>query len=219
MSLSRAFVVVGLSTFAAACAAYETIPNPVASFRVINATSSALTVLIDGQTQLQGGVSRANVSSEYPLTSGSHTVQLQSAAGTSATLTVDASVGGTITAAAMPTTGSNIAASVVVDTGTIVPAGKTKLRVIHLASNAPALEIWRTQPDFHTPVHIMTPFLYQGQSPYLQSDPGDWEVWVTAPNSTAKIATTGPITIGVGDRRTVVLLDSAGVVRFRVLNE
>jgi hypothetical protein len=222
MSLSRAFVVLGVSAFIAACGTIDVIPNPVATLRVINATNSALTVLIDGQTSFQGGVTRASVSPEYPLVIGSHTVQLQTAAGTSTMLTVDASDGivpNNITVAATPTTGSNIAASVVVDTGTIVPAGKSKLRVLHLAAGAPALEIWRTQPDFHTGVHIMTPFPYQGQSPYLQSDPGDWEVWVTAPNSTAKIATTGAITVPNGERRTVVLLDSAGVVRFRVLNE
>jgi hypothetical protein len=115
--------------------------------------------------------------------------------------------------------GSGLVASVLVDSGSIVPAGKSKLRVSHLAGGAPAIEFWRTQPDFQTPVHIMTPFAYQATSPYLQSDPGTWEVFVTAPGGGAKLATTGAISVPAGERRTVVLLDSLGVMRFRVIAE
>jgi len=90
---------------------------------------------------------------------------------------------------------------------------------VHLAPDANGIEIWRSQPDFQTPVHIMTPFPYQATSPYLQSTPGNWEVFVTATGSSAKLATTGPVQVPSGQRRTVVLLDSAGVLRFRVIAE
>ena len=63
----------------------------------------------------------------------------------------------------------------------------------------------------------MTPFDYQATSPYLQSDPGAWEVFVTRPGDTTKLTTTGSITIPAGEKRTVVLLDSAGTMRFRVI--
>jgi hypothetical protein len=102
--------------------------------------------------------------------------------------------------------------------GAILPAGKSKLRVVHLAANAGAVEIWRTQPDFATPTHILTPFPYQGASPYLQSDPGNWEVFVTPAGATTHIATTDAVAVPAGERRTVVLLDSAGVLKFRVLS-
>jgi hypothetical protein len=65
----------------------------------------------------------------------------------------------------------------------------------------------------------VTPFQYGLVSPYFQSDAGTWEVWVTAAGAAAKLATTGPFTIPAGQRRTVALVDSAGTLRLRVIEE
>jgi hypothetical protein len=65
----------------------------------------------------------------------------------------------------------------------------------------------------------MIPFNYGDESPYLQSDPGDWEVSITASGSSAPLLTTGAINVPAGQRRTVVLLDSAGIKRFKILDE
>jgi hypothetical protein len=108
------------------------------------------------------------------------------------------------------------ALGVIADTGAIVPANKSKLRVTNLAASLGTRQIMRTQPDFPSPVSIMTPFAYQATSPYLQSDPGVWEVFVTPAGGGANVATTGAIDIPAGQRRTVVLLDSAGVLTFKV---
>jgi hypothetical protein len=185
-----------------------------AAVRVINATNSLVDVLIDGQTVVHG-LMVAHVSDRLNVSSGSHVVRLV-AAGSSAQVQVDASTAATRTAVVTPA-GSSLTASVLADTGALVPIGKSKLRVAHLSPNAGAIEIWRTQPDFQTPVHIMTPFDYLATSPYLQSDPGGWEVFVTRPGSTAKLATTGAVQIPSGEKRTAVLLDSAGVMLFRVI--
>ena len=186
-----------------------------ASVRVINATNSLVDVLIDGQTVVRG-LMIAHVSDRLNVSSGSHVVRLVGSTGSSAQVQVDASTTVTRTAVVTPS-GSSLSASVLADTGAIVPAGKSKLRVAHLSPNAGSIEIWRTQPDFQTPVHIMTPFNYLATSPYLQSDPGAWEVFVTRPGSNAKLATTGSVQIPSGEKRTAVLLDSAGVVLFRVI--
>ena len=95
--------------------------------------------------------------------------------------------------------GSNAAlASVVLDdTNSVVPAGKTKVRVLHLAPNAGTLQVYRTQPDYQTPISWQFPFDYQAEptslsAPFYQSDVGTWEVrvwqtpadasgWATAP--------------------------------------
>ena len=37
--------------------------------------------------------------------------------------------------------------------------------------------------------------------------------------TSSKLATSGPVAVAGGQRRTVVLLDSAGVLRFRVIQE
>ncbi len=191
-------------------------PNPAnAGVRVINATNSLVDVVIDGQTVVHG-LMIAHVSDRLNVSAGGHVVRLVASAGSSAQVQVDASTATTRTAVVTPS-GSSLSATVLADTGALVPLGKSKLRVAHLSPNAGSIEIWRTQPDFQTPVHIMTPFDYLATSPYLQSDPGSWEVFVTRPGSTAKLATTGSLQIPSGEKRTAVLLDSAGVVLFRVI--
>jgi hypothetical protein len=186
-----------------------------AGVRVINATNSLVDVLIDGQTVVRG-LMIAHVSDRLVVSSGSHVVRLVASAGSSAQVQFDASSAATRTAVVAPS-GSSLAATVLADTGALVPVGKSKLRVAHLSANAGSIEIWRTQPDFQTPVHILTPFDYLATSQYLQSDPGSWEVFVTRPGSTTKLTTTGPVQIPSGEKRTAVLLDSAGVMLFRVI--
>jgi hypothetical protein len=186
--------------------------------RVINASQAPLTVLVDGRVVAQG-LTVASVSSMFDIAPGTHQVRLQTATGASATLSVDAVAGRTVTTFGTPAANAGLAAAVLEDTGSVVPAGKSKLRVTHLAANAPPVDIWRTQPDFQTPIRVMFPFAYRATSSYIQSDPGAWEVFVTPEGGTTRLATTGPITVPGGERRTVVLLDSAGVLRLRVIQE
>jgi hypothetical protein len=177
-----------------------------------------LDILIDGVvTTAALGV--ANVSSNTGVRAGSHVVGVRSPNGTVTNISVDAAANATVTTVVVPDTAARLAVSVLLDTGNVVPAGKSKLRVAHLANGGRAIEFWRTQPDFQTPVHIMTPFVYGATSPYLQSDSGNWEVFVTAPGGGVKLATTGAVNVASGERRTVVLLDSAGILRFRVIVE
>ncbi len=107
---------------------------------------------------------------------------------------------------------------VLTDSGSVVPAGKSKLRAVHFAANAPALDIWRTQPDFQEFITIMFPFRYRAVSPYLQSDPGDWTVFVTterrdsagAPILGDSLLRLAPISVPDGESRTVMILDQPG---------
>jgi len=107
--------------------------------------------------------------------------------------------------------------SVLSDTGAVVPAGKTKLRVAHYAAGAPPVSIWRTQPDYQTPIRVMFPFRYADESPYLQSDPGDWRVMASSevpetgnPPMPDTLANSGAIGIPAGQSRTVVLITGPG---------
>lgn len=205
----------------AACGTVDPAPPATADavVRVVNATQSPLDVVVDGVVALRG-LPVASVSGELPVAAGARRVQLRTAAGASAELSVDAVGGQARTAVAVGTSGA-LAAQVLADTGALVPAGKSKLRVAHLAPSASGVEIFRTQPDFQTPIRISTPFPYNTTSPYLQSDPGAWEVFLAPAGSSGapKLVTTGPVTVPAGERRTVVLLDSAGALRFRVIRE
>ena len=189
-----------------------------AGVRVVNATQSPMDVLLDGRVAVSG-LGIAGLSPSLVVAPGTREVQLRSATGATTTLAVSAIAGRTITTVVYPDTAARIAAQVLQDTGAVVPAGKSKLRVTHLAANAGAIDVWRTQPDWQTPTRVMFPFRYMATSSYLQSDPGTWEVWITPEGGTAKLATTGAIDVPSGQRRTVVVLDSAGVTKLRVIEE
>jgi hypothetical protein len=197
------------------------VPAPDSGLRVVNATQTPVDVLVDGAVRVSG-LPLASVSSAFGVPAGTRRVQLRAAGGATTELAVDAPVGSAVTAVALRSGTGALAAQVLADTGALVPAGKSKLRVAHLAASGAAnVELFRTQPDFRTPVRIMTPFRYGETSPYLQGDPGVWEVFVAPAGSSGapKGATTGPVTVPADERRTVVLLDSAGVLRFRVIPE
>jgi hypothetical protein len=94
----------------------------------------------------------------------------------------------------------------------------TKLSVINLAASAPALDVWRTQPDYSTPIRIMFPFPYGAQSEFVQSTPGTWEVIVTTasppapgePDPRTSALATYSLTINANVAQTLVILDKPG---------
>ena len=104
------------------------------------------------------------------------------------------------------------------DTGAVVPADKSKLRVVHAAAVTPNIDIWRTQPSFQTYSAIMFPFPYQAESGYIQSDPGDWRILVSTetrdgngiPVLADTLLETAPITIPAGESRTVIVMNQPG---------
>jgi hypothetical protein len=192
-----------------------------AKLSVINGAPGAVRVVVDGVTRIPS-LAAASVSTALDVGVGAHAVELQAIAsgtlsGTSST-SVMASAGGTAFVTARAATSGAVVAGVVTDSGSVPAPGMSKLRVIHLAASAPALDVWRTQPDFTTPIRTMFPFPYSAQSSFIQSTPGAWEVIVTnasaptagEPDPRTNALATLSLTINAGVAQTVVILDKAG---------
>ena len=185
--------------------------------RVVNgATSagSAVKVYVDGQA-VGGNVTLGTASSVLDVSTGLHAVQIRSATGgLGFARNIQFAAGKPVTAVAVDSEGG-VMAAILDDTNAVVPAGATKLRVAHMAENA-QVDIWRTQPDYQTPIRVMFPFVYRNVSPYLQSTPGEWRVMVSSPVRLANdpmpdtLANSGLITVPAGASRTVLLLDKPG---------
>lgn len=192
-------------------------PEVGAVIRFVNATSAPLDVLFDGQLVLPA-LPATRFSARYVMDPGQRTIGFRNAAGATVTVPVTAAAFQTFTAIALPGQGASpLVAEVREDTNAVAVAERSKLRVMHLAPNAPPVDVWRTQPDAATPTRIMTPFGYGATSPYLLSDPGEWNVWVTPADGAVDdtLAQTGPIALGSLEVATVFLLDSAGVLVLR----
>jgi Domain of unknown function (DUF4397) len=107
--------------------------------------------------------------------------------------------------------------SLLADTGAAPVPGKSKLRVVHSAALAPPIDIWRSQPDYDTLIRVMFPFGYREESPYLQSDPGNWTVAVSHANVVDTLYRTAPIMVGAGKLVTVIVLDSSAAGGFTTM--
>jgi hypothetical protein len=223
---SRTFWVLPALLVAAACSDDSTSPTPGGNtdgrLQVIPgiAALSSVDIVVDGQTKLTNAAYGVPTSA-MALSLGAHQVKMvpagtaPSPGGTTVTLragdTTRVVVIGTPTALNPVTLG---------DTGATPVPGKGKLRVSHLAANAPAIDVYRTQPDFQTFVTFMTPFPYQASSPFIESTPGNWVIRVTAKGTQQVLAESGPIRVDALWIRTVLLLDAPnGGIKITPLGE
>ena len=162
------------------------IGNGPGAVRIVNGFTSPVDVIVDGSIVIPAMAAGSVGTAVTP--PGSHTLLLRpTGTSTSTSQSITTSTGATSTIAATrdASTGA-LSTTVLDDTGSVVPAGATKLRVIHLAPNAGTLQVYRTQPDFSTPVQWQFPFNYQPNpddlsAPFVQSTVGTWEVriWQT----------------------------------------
>ena len=227
-SSPRPFVL-GLAFVAIAVATACDPERPIRSFGattgvgVVNAFSSPVDVLIDGAVRVSGvpvgGYSGVDVAT------GVHTVSVRATAG-GGTVGVSMTVvaGRLVSLAATRAAGGALSAASLEDTNAVVPAGATKLRVLHLAALTGEIQVWRTQPDFAGRTQWKFPFLYSAtispaNDPFIQSTPGSWEVrvWTDTigqpPNDstrwTSPLAAVS-VTVASGGRKTVLILDKEG---------
>jgi hypothetical protein len=206
----------------AACGSDALRPADVSTrVRVLNAFSGvpALDVFIDGSLVLSD-VPFAQVSNAVRIAAGAHTVSFQPVGALADVIgkTFTLSEYGDYTLAAIDSS-TVINPIVLTDTGAAPVAGKSKMRVVHFAAHAPPIDVWRTQPDYPDFVRVMFPFAYRAASSYLQSDPGVWTVRVTREGTSEELYSSGPISIGAGEVRTLVLLDAPdGGIQAQILD-
>lgn len=177
-------------------------------------------IIVDGQVALTNaayGVPTAPLE----LTLGQHQVKAvapgtaPSAGGTTVTLRAGDTT--RVVVIGTPTAMTPIALG---DTGAAAVPGKGKLRVSHLAANAPPIDVYRSQPDFTSFVKLMDPFPYQSSSSFVESTPGNWVIRVTAKGTDQVLAESGPIRVDALWVRTVLLLDAPnGGIRITPLGE
>jgi hypothetical protein len=203
----------------AGCATEPTHPVSAGQgIRIVNAFTQPVDVLVDGALAVSG-VPAGQLDSVSPA-AGSHTVVLrQTGTMTSVSVLVKSEAGQMRTVAAVRTAGL-LAASALDDTNAVVPAGFTKVRVLHLAPLAGEIEVYRTQPDYGTPISWQFPFLYDStitslMNPFLQSTVGTWDIRAWRKPSEVSLGwagTTARVTLDLasGQQRTVLVLDKAG---------
>jgi len=148
--------------------------------RIVNAYAQPVDVFVDGALVVSSLPPGQLDSVEQG--AGAHTVALR-ASGASDSVSIPLSIAaGVLRTIAAVRSGGALSASALDDTNAVVPAGATKLRVLHLAPNAGEIQVFRTQPDWGTPIEWQFPFLYDSAladplaHPYMQSTVGTWDI-------------------------------------------
>ena len=222
MRLSKILIAVAALTVATSCdggptSLLGTTGGDQLGVRIVNAFTGPVDVLVDGNVVLSAvPAGQINTAS---MAAGGHTVALRpTGGGASISQSVTAATG-TLSTIAATVSGGVLAAAVLDDTNSVVPSGATKLRVLHLAPNAGTLQVYRTQPDYQTPISWQFPFNYQPDptslsAPFYQSTVGSWEVriWQTPADASGWDTATARVTVPLvsGAKATIVILDKPG---------
>lgn len=218
--LARALGVVAIALLAAC--ANEGPSGPSSSdtgVRVVNGFAGSVDVLVDGIAR-SSALAPGSVSAALALDPGARSVTLRSTgSSSSSSVSVSVSRGRVVAIAALRGASGMLQAASLEDTNAVVPAGATKLRVLHLAPLAGEVQVWRTQPDFGTPIRWAFPITYNSIDVFYQSTPGAWDVrvWLTttsipagSPAGWTAALDSVRVTLASGAKATVVVLDRPG---------
>jgi Domain of unknown function (DUF4397) len=195
--------------------------SPTGSLRVIQAAEStaALDVLVDDSVAITA-LGSGTLSSPVALSVGQRTLTFRPVGGAISPHQLELLVAADSQYTAIVIDSSTVLNPMeLTDSGAVPAAGKTKLRVVNFAEVAGPINVYRRQPDFDGLVSVAFPFPYRLASPYLQSDPGNWQVLVATESNPGgpppdepldTLLIVDPIPLAAGGVVTVTLLDRPG---------
>lgn len=208
-------------------------PAPTAArLQVINGARGPVDVLVGGRVRVSA-LPAATVSPALEVDSGSLRVEFRASGGSAsatASAVVRAQASVTTLVAAQAAAGGALRAAALSDTTAVPAPGTAKLRVIHMAPNAPAIDLFYFHPaGSDSAYREVFPYTYgTGATYYSQQHPGPWER-VIAPATPvqggaavsgvrARALATATGTLAAGDVCTVVVLDAPnGGVRLEAI--
>jgi hypothetical protein len=146
-------------------------------------------------------------------TDGDHNLKVN-AAGTTTTV-IDADVtltDGTDYTVIASGLAAQIEPIVLEDDKTAPAAGSVRVRAIHGAPSAPAVDVYVTAPDadLATATPTLTGVQFGDFSDYLEVPAGDYQVRVTPAGTKTVAIDSGALTLSGGQVRTVIAVDAAG---------
>lgn len=214
MRFTQLALVLAAALGAAACDDDNTGPDSEARVRVVHASPDApnVDVLIDGAAVLTD-VPFGAASTYLPVEAGDRELQVR-AAGTSTVVIEDdqdLDDGSDYTVIASGLVAS-ISALELADDNSAPAAGQIKLRVVHGAPSAPAVDVYVTAPgaDLNAATPTLASVPFRAASDYLEVPAGNYQVRVTVAGTKTVAIDTGTLTLSAGQVRTAIALDAPG---------
>lgn len=189
-------------------------PDGEARVRVVHASPDApdVDVLVD-DAEVLGDVPYLTASDYLELSAGEHNLKVN-AAGTSTTV-IDADVDladGTDYTVIASGLVANIAPIVLEDDNSAPASGNAKVRAIHGAPSAPAVDIYITAPgaDLEGETPALSNVEFGDVSDYIEAPAGDYQVRVTPTGTTIVVIDSGTLTLVSGQVRTAIAVEAVG---------
>ena len=189
-------------------------PEGEARIRVVHASPDApdVDVLLD-DTEVLSDVPYL-VASEYLETSaGDHNLKVNAAGTTTTVIDADATLADgtdyTVIASGLV---AEIEPIVLVDDNSTPAAGNVRVRAIHGAPSAPAVDVYVTAPeaDLDAVTPVLTNVAFGDVAPYLEVPAGDYQVRVTPAGTKLVVIDSGALTLASGQVRTAIAVDAPG---------
>jgi len=189
-------------------------PEGEARIRVVHASPDApdVDVLLD-DTEVLSDVPYL-VASEYLETSaGDHNLKVNAAGTATTVIDADATLADgtdyTVIASGLV---AEIEPIVLVDDNSTPAAGNVRVRAIHGAPSAPAVDVYVTAPeaDLDAVTPVLTNVAFGDVAPYLEVPAGDYQVRVTPAGTKLVVIDSGALTLASGQVRTAIAVDAPG---------
>jgi hypothetical protein len=215
MKLKMLTLLLAATAMTAACSDDDnTAPQGEARVRVVHASPDApnVDVLVDGAKVLSDVAYRA-ASSYLAVPAGGRNLKVNAAG--SATTVIDTDVSltdGTDYTVIAGGPVASIAPIVLQDDNSAPAAGNARVRAIHGAPGAPAVDIYVTAPgaDLASATPALTAVEFGDASDYIEAPAGDYQVRVTLAGTKTVAIDSGTLTLGAGQVRTAIAVDAAG---------
>ncbi|HWN19623.1 MAG TPA: DUF4397 domain-containing protein [Gemmatimonadales bacterium] len=216
MKLKFLTLLLAAGTLTAACSDDDdnTGPEGEARVRVVHASPDApdVDVLVD-DAEVLGDVPYLTASDYLDVPAGNLNLMVN-AAGT-ATTVVDADlslVDGTDYTVIATGLAEAIEPIVLQDDNSAPASGNARVRAIHGAPGAPAVDIYVTAPgaDLETTIPLLANVEFGDVADYIEAPAGDYQVRVTPTGTKTVVIDSGTLTLSSGQVRTAIAVDAAG---------
>ena len=190
----------------------------------VSPDASNLDVVVDGDT-VASDLAYLGSSDYIQLTAGGHVMQISETNTTLALIDQDVTVAdGADYTVIVGNTLAHIQALVLTDNNNTPPAGTIRVRAVHGAPGAPAVDVYVTDPgaDLTLASPAASNVTFGQALPYFDAIAGTYEVRVTPTGAKDVIIDSGAFTLENGQVRTVIAVDAAGggePFDFLVLND
>jgi hypothetical protein len=214
MRFTQLALVLAVALGAAACDDDSTSPDSEARVRVVHGSPDApnVDVLIDGAAVLDD-VPFGAASAYLPVEAGDREFQVRAAGTSTAVINDDQDFddGSDYTVIASGLL-ANISALALADDNSAPAAGQIKLRVVHGAPSAPAVDVYVTAPgaDLNAATPTLSNVPFRAASDYLQVPAGSYQVRVTVAGTKTVAIDTEALALSAGQVRTAIALDAPG---------